>query len=167
MANVWYIGDAQVRDITLNGSTFSWSIWNGWSIPESAFTSGQLAELDADPGFLLGQTGPRTLPPWSPDSTVGRESVYLQQMKVIRDEIPGRLSQAALDATYAPVARAVPTGGSTGQVLTKTADGTAWQAAPSGGGGGGIVENPTRPGTFLTTGIIENPARPGTFLIGA
>ncbi|UJQ86074.1 minor tail protein [Gordonia phage Zany] len=104
MANVWYIGDSQVREITLNGSTFSWSIWNGWSIPESAFTSGQLAELDADPGFLLGQTGPRTLPPWSPDSTVGRESVYLQQMKAIYDEVPSRLSKAALDGTYAPAA---------------------------------------------------------------
>ncbi|UJQ86698.1 hypothetical protein SEA_JALEBI_5 [Gordonia phage Jalebi] len=116
MANVWYIGDAQVRE----WSGFQWSIWNGWSIPESAFTSGQLAELDADPGFLLGQTGPRTLPPWSPDSTVGRESVYLQQMKVIRDEIPGRLSQAALDATYVRLEDYEPGGGSTSGIHLDT-----------------------------------------------
>ncbi|QFG10547.1 tail protein [Gordonia phage Gibbin] len=92
MANVWYIGDAQTREITLGGQIFTWNVWNGWSIPESAFTSGQLAELDADPGFLLGQTGPRALPPWTADPVTGRESVYLQTIKQIVDTLPAQLS---------------------------------------------------------------------------
>ncbi|UJQ86697.1 esterase [Gordonia phage Jalebi] len=85
MANVWYIGDAQERTLTFGGSTFFWNKWNGWSINESAFTSQQLQELDADPGFLLGQTGPRTLPPWTADPVTGRESVYLAEIKKILD----------------------------------------------------------------------------------
>ncbi|AMS03930.1 minor tail protein [Gordonia phage UmaThurman] len=48
---------------------------------------------------------------------------------------PGQ-TKTALDNTYAPATRAVPTGGATGQVLTKTSGGTAWQTPPSGGGGG-------------------------------
>ncbi|UJQ86333.1 esterase [Gordonia phage Wojtek] len=105
MANVWYIGEAQERRLTLGGQEYSWNIWNGWSIPESAFTAGQLAELDADPGFLLGQSGPRVNPPWTPDPSVGRNDTLLQKIIDIYNEIPGRLGKAALDATYA---RAVP-----------------------------------------------------------
>ncbi|WNO26228.1 esterase [Gordonia phage Fulcrum] len=96
MANVWYIGDAQVREVY--GQTFN--IWNGWSIPESAFTSGQLADLDADSGFLLGQTGPRINPPWSPDGVVGRDAAILQKMLDIYNEIPGRLSEANLKSSF-------------------------------------------------------------------
>lgn len=102
MADVWYIGDHQKRTITLGGKEFEWNIWNGWSIPESAFTSQQLMDLDADPGFLLGQNGPRVTPPWTADPVTGRESVYLRRMEEIYNEVPARLSKAALDATYAP-----------------------------------------------------------------
>lgn len=58
--------------------------------------------------------------------------------------------KAALDGSYAPVSLAddvagkltTPTGGSTGQVLAKTADGTQWIAPPSVGSSGfvGAVE---------------------------
>ncbi|UVT31702.1 hypothetical protein SEA_PATOS_4 [Gordonia phage Patos] len=97
MANVWYIGDAQTREITLGGQIFTWNVWNGWSINESAFTSQQLQELDADPGFLLGQTGPRANPPWSADPITGRESVYLQKMRQIVDELPGFAESQVID----------------------------------------------------------------------
>ncbi|QFG08147.1 esterase [Gordonia phage GretelLyn] len=100
MANVWYIGDAQERTVTFSGSTFSWNIWNGWSIPESAFNAGQLAELDADPGFLLGQTGQRVNPPWTPDGVVGRDAAILAKMLDIYNEIPGRLSEASMKAAF-------------------------------------------------------------------
>ncbi|WNM67151.1 esterase [Gordonia phage Erutan] len=143
MANVWYIGEAQERTLNFGASTFTWNIWNGWSIPESAFTAGQLAELDADPGFLLGQTGPRINPPWSPDSTVGREAALVQKMVDIYNEIPGRLSKAALDATYAPVDRALPTGGATGQVPVKTSGGVVWQDPPEGGAADAEIFNTT------------------------
>lgn len=92
MANVWYIGDAQERTLNFGASTFTWNIWNGWSIPESAFTSQQLVALDADPGFLLGQSGPRSNPPWQPDSRVGPESVYLAEIKKSIAAIPLRPS---------------------------------------------------------------------------
>lgn len=60
MANVWYIGDYQKREVF--GQTFDFQ--NGWSLPEANFSSGQLAILDDDSGFLLGQAvGPRTNPP--------------------------------------------------------------------------------------------------------
>lgn len=67
MANVWYIGDYQKRQVF--GHTFD--VWNGWSLPEGYFTSAQLVTLDDDPGFLLGQiAGPRTYPA-PPQSAVG------------------------------------------------------------------------------------------------
>ncbi|UVT30985.1 hypothetical protein SEA_PARVUSTARDA_4 [Gordonia phage ParvusTarda] len=87
MANVWYIGEAQERTLNFGASTFTWNIWNGWSIPESAFTSGQLTELDADPGFLLGQEGPRIDPPWQPDASVGIDALYLKEMRRIADAV--------------------------------------------------------------------------------
>ncbi|QXO13661.1 esterase [Gordonia phage DumpTruck] len=89
MADVWYIGDHQKRTITLGGKEFEWNIWNGWSIPESAFTSQQLLALDADPGFLLGQTGPRVTPPWTPDPVAGEGAVYLEEIRKIADNLSG------------------------------------------------------------------------------
>ncbi|WNM65945.1 hypothetical protein SEA_BIRTHDAYBOY_4 [Gordonia phage BirthdayBoy] len=91
MANVWYIGDAQQRAYTFGANTFYWNVWNGWSLNESNFTADQLQELDADPGFLLGQTGPRTNPPWYPDPVVGREGVYLKAIQEIVASLPADL----------------------------------------------------------------------------
>lgn len=50
------------------------------------------------------------------------------------------------DAVYAPIAAAVPTGGTTGQILAKasgTDHDTSWIDAPSGGGGGGSLTTAT------------------------
>ncbi|MGN7135417.1 hypothetical protein ACTHQY_19310, partial [Rhodococcoides corynebacterioides] len=44
------------------------------------------------------------------------------------------------DQNYAPAARALPTGGSAGQVPVKTADGVTWQDAPRAGGGIGEAD---------------------------
>ncbi|QGJ90995.1 tail spike protein [Gordonia phage Yikes] len=137
MANVWYIGDAQVREVY--GQRFD--VYNGWAVNESAFTSGQRADLDADPGFLLGQTGPRINPPWSPDGVVGREAALVQKMLDIYNEIPGRLAQSALDARYAErgVAKGVLADTTPGSipVLRTPGDGKAanWEYIHNGEGG--------------------------------
>lgn len=52
---------------------------------------------------------------------------------------------------------------------TSTLVGFAIAQAASAAGGGGLMPDPARPGTFIITNpgaISENPARPGTFLIG-
>ncbi|MDF2991470.1 MAG: hypothetical protein K0S37_1984 [Microbacterium sp.] len=52
---------------------------------------------------------------------------------------------------------------------TTTPVGFAIAQAASAAGGGGLIEDPTRPGTFIITNpgaISENPERPGTFVIG-
>lgn len=76
MASVWYIGSATERrifDRSFNPS-------NGWSIPEEAFTIGQLVQLDEDDGFLLGQAdGPRTQS-FSPDHQNGPDA-YLAEIR--------------------------------------------------------------------------------------
>jgi hypothetical protein len=45
------------------------------------------------------------------------------------------VTEERANATYAPVSRALPTGGTAGQVPVKTASGVAWQTPASGGGG--------------------------------
>lgn len=75
MADVWYVGRgssytitaAQWADNGFDADTVIWSADNGWSIPHSIFSSGQLALLDSNPSFLLGQDGPRFHP--DPNST--------------------------------------------------------------------------------------------------
>ncbi len=51
-------------------------------------------------------------------------------------QLAARPTKTVADASYAPLDRAVPTGGSTAQVLTKTSGGFAWAAATGGAGGG-------------------------------
>ena len=91
MANVWYIGEAQKRIVF--GQEFN--VQNNWSIPENFFTSGQLTQLDADPGFLLGKDGPRDNPPWFPDNQNGMQlwNAHLQELLA---ELPTRLSDEGL-----------------------------------------------------------------------
>lgn len=75
MADVWYVGRGNVYTITAaqwaaNGfvaDTVSWNADNAWSLPHSIFSSGQLALLESNPSFLLGQSGPRLHP--NPNAT--------------------------------------------------------------------------------------------------
>lgn len=72
--DIWYVGPSNSRIITsaqwqANGftaDTVSWNTENGWAIPHNVFSSGQLAILEADPDFLLGQDGPRLHPAPNP-----------------------------------------------------------------------------------------------------
>lgn len=75
MADVWYVGRGSSYTITaaqwaengFDADTVIWSADNGWSIPHSIFATGQLALLDSNPSFVLGQNGPRLHP--DPNST--------------------------------------------------------------------------------------------------
>lgn len=59
MTSIWYIGTANYRDAL----GFRWSRENGWSIPESSFTTEEISTLIAEPGFVGGKPdGPRTYP---------------------------------------------------------------------------------------------------------
>lgn len=63
------------------------------------------------------------------------------------------IGKAEADATYAPVDRALPAGGATGQIPVKTADGVAWQAPPSGGSGNiAITDNANGTVSLTATG---------------
>lgn len=73
MTAVWYIGRKNERTLkpgdwsgTAGGpytQESSWNADNGWSIPESEFSSQQLAVLELDPEFLTGaDDGPRVFP---------------------------------------------------------------------------------------------------------
>ncbi|AWY06109.1 hydrolase [Gordonia phage Suzy] len=104
MPSVWYIGNADERAVPFGDQIFVWRDSNGWSLDESVFTNEQLNTLDADPSFLLGQNGPRENPPWTADTSIGRESVYLKQIKGIVDsfgQVKGRRLHAALSRAYA------------------------------------------------------------------
>ncbi|QFG13517.1 esterase [Gordonia phage Lambo] len=153
MANVWYIGDAQVREVY--GQRFD--VYNGWAVNESAFTSGQRADLDADPGFLLGQNGPRVNPPWTPDGAVGRDATLLQKMLDIYNEIPGRLGKAALDATYVRSVNGVPVNPETGNVEIEAGSGirtvVVGDSNTENGGGPGVSRS-WRPGAPWTWAMM-------------
>lgn len=71
MADVWYVGQALIRTIYNHewksqgipgASEVSWGPTNGWSVPESEFSEGQLLVLERDKDFRLGQDGPRLEP---------------------------------------------------------------------------------------------------------
>lgn len=88
------------------------------------------------------------IPPDSPIELLQTAvELYLQENPI---EGGGDLTKAVADQTYASIEQAVPEGGSAGQVLARTADGTTW-ATPSSGGGSGptFTEDPNRPGIYL------------------
>lgn len=71
MADVWYVGKAHTCTIYAyewasqgvpGAKEVTWGPTNGWSLPESEFSEGQLLLLDRDCDFQLGQSGPREIP---------------------------------------------------------------------------------------------------------
>lgn len=73
--------------------------------------------------------------------------------------------QTVGDTRYVPVPAS---GGSTGQVLAKTADGTAWVAPPSGGGGTNLTKDATTGMYAIGSGSsLTKDATTGMYKIGA
>lgn len=91
MSNVWFIGSWGTRTVShddwasagMAAATVTWSATNGWAIPMSVFTADQLLWLDADPGFLLGQEGPRVFPTPGPDLDNYSGSAYAYYRKIV------------------------------------------------------------------------------------
>ncbi|UYL87786.1 minor tail protein [Gordonia phage OneDirection] len=69
------------------------------------------------------------VPPEAPVSTLVAAA---QDAAAVALTDPDSEARAALDAAYAPTARAVPAGGATGQVLAKTPSGFGWEDPPAG-----------------------------------
>lgn len=94
MTDVWFLGNG-TRTISsadwanagvIGAQNNTWSPDNGWSLPTNIFTSTQLAILEADNEFLLGQSGPRAILPPQGDSSFSQsgfayyaEALALQQ----------------------------------------------------------------------------------------
>ncbi|MCX2714233.1 SGNH/GDSL hydrolase family protein [Mycolicibacterium sp. J2] len=68
----------------------AWSAANGWSLPHSIFSTGQLALLAANPAFVLGQNGPRRFPiptpiPLEVASLGSAHAYYVAISELVRD----------------------------------------------------------------------------------
>ena len=118
-------------------------------------------------GALIAQYLPPTTTPTQVDAAI---TAWLED-----NPLPGGsgLDQAAVDTRVQTVGdnRYVPvpvSDGTTGQVLAKTADGTAWVAPPSGGGSAGLTDDGTGLFTISSgSSITEDPSNAGLYLIGA
>lgn len=98
MTDIWYVGASSSYTITseqwaergTTGDTVAWSADNAWSVPQHIFSPGQIALLQADNSFLLGQDGPRLRPGPSPtplrvSSLVSAHAYYAAIQKLVQD----------------------------------------------------------------------------------
>lgn len=122
MANsVWFIGHWGSKTITssdwasagFTASSVTWSAENGWSVPESVFTTDQLIWLSGDAGFLLGQSGARGTPSPGPDLDNYELSAYAYFLKA-RD-LYNRILGVIDEAGGLPGGDTVPWGSITGK----------------------------------------------------
>lgn len=135
MTNVWFIGSWGTRTITKEdwagagfvASTVTWSVDNGWSIDDTVFSSDQLLWLDADPGFLLGQTGPRVFPTPGPDLDNYSGSAYAYYRKI--KDLYGLVLQAIADAGGLPGGGTATQNGENHWIIFNTTSHT-WPARP-------------------------------------
>lgn len=112
---VWFIGHWGTKTITsaewatvgITAATVTWSAANAWSIPQSVFSTEQLLWLDADDGFLLGQSGPRSDPSPGPDSQNygGSAYVYYRKTQELYDRTAGNAALCALGSRMRPASK--------------------------------------------------------------
>jgi hypothetical protein len=100
MSSVWWVGAGVSNQITgaqwnaaIPGGSYQTTLWdfaNGWSIPQAGLDSAQLALLDANDDYLLGQAeGPRAYPPPSASPASGGVQsgyAYFNAVKKVYDE---------------------------------------------------------------------------------
>lgn len=125
MANsVWFIGHWGTKTITsedwasagFTASSVTWSAENGWSVPESVFSTDQLIYLSGDIGFLLGQSGARGTPSPGPDLDNYELSAYVYFLKA-RD-LYNRILGVIDEAGGLPGGDTVPWGSISGKPTT-------------------------------------------------
>lgn len=97
MASVWFIGNRSQRILSaadwanagITGVQQNvWSVKNGWSIPESAFTSAQLLILEQNPEFQTGSPdGPRVRTPDVSYPSPSESEIYYALIKGMYDYI--------------------------------------------------------------------------------
>jgi hypothetical protein len=103
MPSVWFVGgNVQIGNVGgqrvisrqdwaehgINADSVTWNHYNGWSIPHDVFTNDQLAILDNDNEFLLGQEGPRLMPqPETLDEFYKSGYIYYKRIKDFYDQL--------------------------------------------------------------------------------
>lgn len=95
MPDVWFIGfssrtisSQDWAEFGIQADEVTWNSYNGWSIPHSVFSNDQLAILDSDGQFLIGQTGPRLFPePRTLDDFSKSGYIYYKRIMEIYDAV--------------------------------------------------------------------------------
>lgn len=113
-----------------------------WATPASGVTDHGLLSGLSDPDHVIGSVsglqtaldgkavvGHNHTGTYDP---AGTAATLVAGHEALSDPHPGYLTPTEGNAAYAPLAQAVPTGGTTGFVLTKQASGFAWAAASGG-----------------------------------
>lgn len=159
MPNVWFVGgNVQIGNVGgqrvisrqdwaahgINADSITWNHYNGWSVPHDVFSNDQLAILENDNEFLLGQEGPRFMPqPETLDDFYKSGYIYYKRIKDLYDQLIDP------DGTGDVVGPPGPTGlkGDTGE------------PGPTGPTG------PPGPGTFIVYEGGGSPIRPKVYHI--
>lgn len=103
MPNVWFVGgNVQIGNVGgqrvisrqdwaahgINADSITWNHYNGWSVPHDVFSNDQLAILENDNEFLLGQEGPRFMPqPETLDDFYKSGYIYYKRIKDLYDQL--------------------------------------------------------------------------------
>lgn len=157
MPNVWFVGgNVEIGNVGgqrvisrqdwashgIDADTVTWNSYNGWSLPHSMFSSDQLAILQNDHEFLLGQEGPRLVPqPKTLDEFYKSGYIYYKRIKDFYDQL--------VDGDGDVV-------GPQGPVGEKGDTGVAGPVGPAG---------PPGPGTVIVYEGNGAPMRPATYHI--
>ena len=90
------------------------------------------------------------------------EQNYKEEIEKAIDDCEGATAKAeiianTLETAYENGEFGIPSGGTAGQILTKTESGTAWEDAPSGGGGASF--------SYYTASVHEDYGSPSPFIL--
>lgn len=107
MPNVWFVGgNVQLGNVGgqrvisredwashgINADAVTWNHYNGWSVPHSVFSDDQLAILENDNEFLLGQEGPRLMPqPTTLDEFYKSGYIYYKRIQDLYNNVTGSI----------------------------------------------------------------------------
>lgn len=121
---------------------------------------------------VIGRQGPKGDPGMGADpsgSTAGQVLVSTGPSSPPEFSDGGFAPLTSPALTGAPTAPTPPTVDTSDRVATTSFVKAVVATLPTGGGGGGLTEDPANPGLYVLTGggLTEDPANPGLYLIGA